>query len=284
MVIKDWQKEHFSVISDFLKELNKATSDFVLKGGTSLMMCYNLDRFSEDIDLDGKRNNKSIEKIVDEFCRKNNYSYNVNKDTDTVKRFMIHYSESNKPLKVEISFRQKNIRSDNLTNINNIEVYNINSLCRMKASAYQSRDKIRDLYDVCFICNNYWNELSAETVDILRNAVEYKGIEQFDYILREQSDELIDNDKLTEDFLSMYDKLDLLYTEEEKDIMNNKLKAGSTACENHTHQSSQLQKPLIGNEDEEKFIKRVKEMAQWSDDVIERFNGRNEQDRDDFER
>lgn len=227
MVIKDWQKEHFSVISDFLKELNKATSDFVLKGGASLMMCYHLDRFSEDIDLDGKRNHKNIEKIVDEYCRKNKYCYNVNEDTDTVKRFMIHYSENNKPLKVEISFRRKNIRSDNLTNINNIEVYNINSLCRMKVSAYQSRDKIRDLYDVCFICNHYWNELSSETVDMLRNAVEYKGIEQFDCILREQSDELIDNDKLTEDFLSMYDKLDLLFTEEEKDIMSGHLKTES---------------------------------------------------------
>lgn len=108
MILKDWQKEHYTVISDFLRHLNITTSDFVLKGGTSLMMCYNLDRFSEDVDLDAQRSNKNIERIVDEFCKKYNYSYNVNKDTDTVKRFMIHYTDKyNKPLKVEISYRKK---------------------------------------------------------------------------------------------------------------------------------------------------------------------------------
>lgn len=35
-----------------------------------------------------------------------------------------------------------------------------------------------------------------------------------------QADELIDNDKLAEDFLTMYDKLGLLYTEEERKVLN----------------------------------------------------------------
>lgn len=151
------------------------------------------------------------------FAKKNNYSYNVNKDTDTVKRFMIHYTEQySKPLKVEISYRRKHIGEDEITNINGIEVYTINSLCYMKSSAYQARDKIRDLYDVCFLCNNYWESLSEGAINALRTSVEYKGIEQFDYIIRVQSDELIDSEKLADDFLKMYDKLGLLYTDEEK--------------------------------------------------------------------
>ena len=44
------KENHFSVICDFLDYLNNKTSDFILKGGTSLMVCYKLDRFSEDID------------------------------------------------------------------------------------------------------------------------------------------------------------------------------------------------------------------------------------------
>lgn len=217
MELKEWQKEHRAVISDFLKQLNAITSDFILKGGTSLMMCYSLDRFSEDIDLDAQRGNKKIEGIVDEFCKSHNYSYNVNKDTDTVKRFMIHYTEQySKPLKVEISYRRKHIDKDEITNINGIEVYTINSLCYMKSSAYQARDKIRDLYDVCFLCNNYWESLSEGAINALRTSVEYKGIEQFDYIIRVQSDELIDKEKLADDFLKMYDKLGLLYTDEER--------------------------------------------------------------------
>lgn len=52
--MSDWREQHGVVISLFLKYLNSQTDDFVLKGGTALMTCYKLDRFSEDIDLDGK--------------------------------------------------------------------------------------------------------------------------------------------------------------------------------------------------------------------------------------
>ena len=49
-------KMHRHVIKTFLTELNSCGNDrFILKGGTALMLCYGLDRFSEDIDLDGTR-------------------------------------------------------------------------------------------------------------------------------------------------------------------------------------------------------------------------------------
>lgn len=214
----DWRKEHGKVIADFLKYLNSRTHDFVLKGGTSLMECYNLDRFSEDIDLDSR--NKRMEPIIKDFCDMYGYSYRVAKDTDTVKRYMIHYSESaSKPLKVEISYRRREIDPKEVTIRNGITVYNIDTLCIMKTNAYSGRDKIRDLYDVSFICNNYYDELSEPTKTMLRNAIEYKGVEQFDYIVQEQHDTLIDEDKLAEDFLNMYEKLGLLYDNEEKEIV-----------------------------------------------------------------
>jgi len=40
------------VIDDTLRFINDRTDRFILKGGTSLMECYGLDRMSEDIDLD----------------------------------------------------------------------------------------------------------------------------------------------------------------------------------------------------------------------------------------
>ncbi len=70
----------------------------------------------------------------------------------------------------------------------------------MKINAYTNRDKIRDLYDVTFIYSNYSDHLSHQTVALLRSAVEYKGLEQFDYIIQNQEDELIDSNKLSEDF------------------------------------------------------------------------------------
>ncbi len=82
--------------------------------------------------------------------------------------------------------------------INGIRVYGVEQLCVMKANAYAGRDKIRDLYDLAFLCNNYFNQLSPQTAALLRGAVEYKGIAQFDYVVRNQPDELIDSDKLAE--------------------------------------------------------------------------------------
>lgn len=73
--MKDWRKKHGSVISAFMKYLNKKTGNFVLKGGTALQLCYRLDRFSEDIDLDGRE--KGLAALVDGFCVENGYSYRL---------------------------------------------------------------------------------------------------------------------------------------------------------------------------------------------------------------
>lgn len=215
----NWQTKHRETIDEFLKHLNGSSDDFILKGGTALMTCYGLDRFSEDIDLDGTK--KTIGSIVDDFCRKKEYSYRIAKDTDTVKRYMINYGNEGRPLKVEVSFRKRVIDPNEVDKIQGINVYKINSLCAMKANAYINRDKIRDLYDLAFICNNFWEQLLTYIKSMVRETVSYKGIEQFDYLIKDQTDELINNSKLAEDFLTMYDRLDLLADEKELDILNN---------------------------------------------------------------
>jgi len=215
---KEWQKRHGEVISSFLNYLNGETDNFILKGGTALMTCYNLDRFSEDIDLDGK--DKLIGELVSAFCQKQGFSYRTAKDTNTVKRYMIHYGNIGRPLKVEVSYRKKFIDQDEISKIKGISVYTIDSLCVMKATAYIGRDKMRDLYDLSFICNRYWSELAPSTKAIVRNAIEHKGIEQFDYIINDQQDNLINKNKLASDFLEMFDKLGLLYTENEQKIID----------------------------------------------------------------
>lgn len=214
--MNDWRIEHRKAIDGFLEYINNKTDKFILKGGTALLTCYNLDRFSEDIDLDGK--SKNIENHVKKFCDSKGYSYRIAKDTDTVKRYMVNYGNDSKPLKIEISFRKRVIDDSEIDKINGIMVYNINTLCLMKTNAYIGRDKIRDLYDVSFICNNYLDKLSPIVISNLRNALDYKGLEHFDYIVNQQKDELIQNSKLVDDFLQMYEKLDLLQNDSEKDI------------------------------------------------------------------
>lgn len=208
-VLNEWQIPHRKTINEFLEYLNNVTDKFILKDGTALLTCYNLDRFSEDIDLDGK--SKSIGCHMKNFCEKFGYSYQIAKDTDTVKRYMINYCNDNRPLKVEISYRNKIIDSTEITKINGITVYNLDILCSMKINAYNNCDKIRDLYDLSFIVNTYYSELSTIVISSLRNALGYKGLEHFDYIVNQQNDALIDNAKLADDFLRMYDILGMIY-------------------------------------------------------------------------
>lgn len=210
----DWTKNHRVVIDKFLKYLNGTNSNYILKGGTALLLCYNLDRFSEDIDLDSN-GSSNIKRIVNDFCKENNFSYRIAKDTIYVNRFLIHYNDMNKPLKIEVSNRNRKVDENSYTSINNISVYNINKLCVMKAVAYNARDKIRDLYDITFICNNYWNELATETKEFVKMNLEYKGIEQFDYLINTQKDELIDKEKLSNDFVTLFDKFGLLFDDME---------------------------------------------------------------------
>jgi len=216
--LTSWQSGHLETIQAFLSHLNETTNAFILKGGTALMICYGLDRFSIDVDLDGRA--QDIGEFVSGFCTKHSFSYRVAKDTAIVKRYMVNYGNESKPLKIEVSYRKRDINPDETDVINGISVYKIGSLCLMKANAYAGRDRIRDLYDLVFICNKYWNELSESIKAVVRGAVEYKGIEQFDYLMREQSDDLIDKNKLADGFLGMYDKLGLLFDERERELID----------------------------------------------------------------
>ena len=222
--MKDWKKRHGTVIASFVKYLNEKSDSYILKGGTALYLCYRLDRFSVDIDLDGI--GKGLAAIVEGFCRENGYSYRVAKDTATVERCMVDYGNAGKPLKIEVSYRRKEIPEEETETVNGIKVYGIDPLCGMKINAYSGRDRIRDLYDLTYIFNNYSDRLSPQTIAILRGAVAHKGITQFDYVVRNQPDELIDSDKLADDFLTMYDRLGLMIDENERELLENSSQTG----------------------------------------------------------
>jgi predicted nucleotidyltransferase component of viral defense system len=215
--VNGWRERHGQVMAAFLKHLNTEGGGFVLKGGTALSFCYRLDRFSEDIDLDGVE--RTLIETVDAFCRANGYEYRTAKDTETVQRCLVNYGNEGKPLKIEASYRRREIDRTETAVIDNILVYGIEALCVLKVYAYSNRDKIRDLYDLAFICNNYFDRLSRQTVALLRTALDYKGLAYFDYLVKNQPDELIDADKLAEDFLKMYDRLGLLLDENERRIL-----------------------------------------------------------------
>ena len=233
-----WRELHGKVIDCFLRYLNDKTDSFILKGGTALAKCYNLNRFSEDIDLDARKEN--IIHHVQSFCKQHNYSVRVAKDTAIVKRCLVNYGNHEKPLKIEVSYRNKSISTDTIKNINGIQVYSIDKLAQMKCNAYNARDKIRDLFDLAFITNNYYNDLSEATLSIISDALQYKGLEQVDYILATQHDELIDPDQLITSFLKMHERLGLILDEYETELVENSVAVSpkELAAEIYTQENS----------------------------------------------
>lgn len=59
--LKEYEKERIEVME---KVLLKLSDNFVLKGGTGLLFGYNLNRFSEDIDLDVINPKKNIKNEI----------------------------------------------------------------------------------------------------------------------------------------------------------------------------------------------------------------------------
>ena len=205
--MSDWTTRHGQAMADFLQYLNSRTSNLVLKGGTALTQCYGLTRFSEDLDFDGI--SREIGAILISFARERGYGLSVGKDTETVQRFYLDYGVANHRLKVETSYRRQHIPEEDVVKVAGITVYTINRLASQKGVAYGARERLRDLNDVAFMINNHAEQIHPETISAIRDAVAFKGIEQFDYLIETQHDELINTDVLAVEFLTMWEKLGL---------------------------------------------------------------------------
>ncbi len=141
----------------------------VLKGGTALLLCYGLDRFSEDLDFDApKKFNIAgrVKKILSQKAKTHNIR--TVKDTETVQRIKAHYTStsSDRLLKIEISFRTPP-REEQTTIIDGIRTYPIGTLIEQKINALEHRTVTRDLYDMAFLTRQYAEYFSASSVQKL---------------------------------------------------------------------------------------------------------------------
>jgi predicted nucleotidyltransferase component of viral defense system len=172
----------------------------VLKGGTALLLCYGLDRFSEDLDFDApKKFNVAgrVEKILAQ--RTMSHSVRTVKDTATVQRLKAHYTgvTSDRLLKIETSFRTQPSEDETVT-IDGIRTYSIQALIAQKIDALEHRTAARDLYDISFLINQYPNHFSPKAVQKLAvlvsdvDAVEGRFQEAF------EEDEILDASRLVE--------------------------------------------------------------------------------------
>ncbi len=213
--MKKWQKDRISIIEEILSVI--MSNNFILKGGTALMLYYGLDRFSEDIDLDSKTTNMNILKDLEKYNQKNNKEWKISlkKDTDTVFRIMVDYGaekeNGNYPLKIEISSRNKDLlRSNNLeyNNIEGVNVYSLEEIIDMKISAFNNRDKIRDFYDIAFFLREKEELFDINRIKRIKLKLDYQNMEDLECLLKDEF-EVYELKKIdvTKIIINTYDKI-----------------------------------------------------------------------------
>lgn len=142
----------------------------VLKGGTALLLCYGLDRFSEDLDFDASKK-LNLESRLERALEPQTTSFKIErtKDTNTVLRYRILYTvpEVEGRLKLEISYRDE-IDPDTVAEREGIRTYAPERLIQQKANALQNRTTARDLYDIHFLATHYQAEFPADVLHDLR--------------------------------------------------------------------------------------------------------------------
>jgi predicted nucleotidyltransferase component of viral defense system len=143
----------------------------VLKGGTALLLAYNLDRFSEDLDFDCDKKIRLEARIKDALKNLAEIkSLDVLKDTGFVTRYRLVYGTNlgDERLKIETSHRNK-IDPDDVCLVNGIKTYKVEKLIGFKLLAAKERTVARDLYDIHFLVHQYPKAFGAGEINQLRD-------------------------------------------------------------------------------------------------------------------
>ena len=157
-----------------IKTIVKALADkrLVLKGGSALMLAYNLDRYSEDIDYDSNTKINLVPHLNKIMNNQHRMDYKIitKKHTDKANRFDIKYS-TERAEDVTLKIETKNnchIPTTAFHSKPGFKVYTINRICEGKLHAASERIKARDFYDLGFIARNYKQKLTEQNLNNLK--------------------------------------------------------------------------------------------------------------------
>lgn len=155
------RQRHVDLMRHIAQEVTARTGDnFVLKGGTALLLAYGLPRFSTDLDFDGRHTSVDLTASLRagvEAAGIPTHNLGTTKNIWTVPRHMVHYRDDTmRPLKVEASYRQADqIDEADITVIDDIRTYTIDKLASLKIDALVGRTKARDIFDTSYLLTKY---------------------------------------------------------------------------------------------------------------------------------
>lgn len=169
MNLTDAQQTHIRVMREVLRSVQD--TPLVLKGGTALLVCYGLDRFSEDLDFDAPKKLNLESRMESALARlTSKLKITRTKDTDTVQRYRLEYEYGSTlgRLKVEVSCRDASAAADDVIEVAGVRTYRVSRLIEQKLNALEKRTAARDLYDVHFLARRYAGDFSPQARERLR--------------------------------------------------------------------------------------------------------------------
>ena len=188
MIFSEMELQRIALMRAIAEEMAQAEPLAVLKGGTSLLLVYGLDRFSEDMDFDLPAGcARDLSSDILRASSKQGYEakVSVKKDTETTKRYMLHYgafrdnnaeSCQDYPLKIEFSMRNRKIPEQETLLVQGIRVYALPRLVELKVAAFVHRERARDTYDVVFLVEKYPEAFSERAWRDVKGHVETRGL------------------------------------------------------------------------------------------------------------
>jgi len=160
---KESHKEIAKAQDLIVKELYKVFNDAVLHGGTAIWRCYNGNRFSEDVDVYIKKDEKKLNILFDNLKRN---GFFIEKKKISENSLYSNLKFNGTFVKLEALFkRTKGILGNYEESDGNITtVYTLipEGLINEKINTYLKRLKIRDLYDIFFLLKYVKNENQIE--------------------------------------------------------------------------------------------------------------------------
>ena len=189
-MLKQYQLERLELMKEILSCIG---DNFILKGGSALRFYYGLDRYSEDLDFDTIGNSMDIFKQLKLHRDFDSWKIYEKKVTEISTRLTIDYGAKSElgdyPLKIDISGRDK-IRLRNgllkYSNVDGVNVYDIDTIIDLKSVAFCQRNKIRDFYDVGFLLENYPQHFDDKTLANIVSKIMYSGIDELNAQLMDE--------------------------------------------------------------------------------------------------
>lgn len=180
-----------------------------LKGGTALLLCYGLDRYSEDLDFDGNKKVNLAGRIARVLAAGGgrDAAVEATKDTNTVQRLRVLYEGAGGPgrLKVETSYRDGFDPAETVL-VDGVRTYRASRLIGMKVDAFLDRTAARDLYDLRFLAERHRGEFSERDAAAMRQAVSDLDALRGRFRLAFEEDDILNGVSLDEVILDLSER------------------------------------------------------------------------------